>query len=183
MTSPDLPSSAAETLDSAIMEPLLRDLLGHWLEARGDRAMPSREDIDPSRIPKCLPHVWIYRLAEDGEFYCVLAGEKIRQAWGHSIMNKSAAEILGPDYQRVVKERWRRVLDTPAIQHGFFRSNDQYKNVERIALPISDANGRPIQVIGGSIYHYDTLSARELPVLAATNTVHFYDTRDLVRIA
>jgi hypothetical protein len=183
MTSSRLPPSPAKTLDSAITEPLLRDLLGHWVEARGDRPMPSREDIDPSRIPNCLPHVWIYRLAVDREFYCVLAGEKIREAWGHSIMNKSAAEILGSDYETVVKERWNRVLNTPAIQHGFFRNGDQYKNVERIALPISDANGRPIQVIGGSIYRYDTLSARELPVLAATNTVHFYDTRDLVRIA
>jgi hypothetical protein len=113
----------------------------------------------------------------------VLAGEKIREAWGHSIMNKSAAEILGSDYETVVKERWNRVLNTPAIQHGFYRRGDQYKNVERIALPISDANSRPIQMIGGSIYRFDSLSGRDLPVLAATEAANFYHTRDFVRFA
>jgi hypothetical protein len=38
-------------------------------------------------------------------------------------------------------------------------------------------------MIGGSIYRFDSLSGRDLPVLAATEAANFYHTRDFVRFA
>lgn len=36
---------------------IIRDACGYWNRARGDRAMPSRVDIDPTEIPRLLPHM------------------------------------------------------------------------------------------------------------------------------
>ncbi len=177
------PNWTGTALASAITEPVLRDLLEHWVEARGPRPMPTRGCIDPTRIPGCLPHLWIYRRGEDGEFTCILSGEEIRMAWGQPIVDKPAASFLGPDYQGVVKSRWNKVLNGPAIQHGMARTDDQFKHVERLVLPVADAEGRPVQVLGGSIYRFDRQFPTDKPVLPATRSASFYDTRTLELIA
>ncbi|PCI33833.1 MAG: hypothetical protein COB54_02205 [Alphaproteobacteria bacterium] len=36
-----------------------RDLLTYWLKMKGDYLMPSRNDLDPSEIPRLLPCIWM----------------------------------------------------------------------------------------------------------------------------
>ena len=169
-------------LHSVVDQPVLHSLLDHWIEVRGTRVMPTRDDIDPTRIASSLPYLWICRRGEDGEFTCVLAGEEIQLAWGHSIMNRPMAEFFGDDYGSVVKGRLNRVLDTPAIQHAVFRVGDQLKSVERLCLPVADGDGRPIQVFGGSVYQFDQQQRPDPTLSLATKSPRFYHTQDLVPI-
>ena len=56
----DLASTANEPIFiSDPRDPYLRDLYDYWNRVRGDRPMPKRADIDPTAIPKLLPHIMI----------------------------------------------------------------------------------------------------------------------------
>lgn len=179
----DRPRETGQTLDLAITLPLLRTLLDYWIELRGARPMPTRDQFDPSRIPSCLPNLWICRRGEDSDFTCVLAGEEIQLACGHTIMNRPLADFLGDEYRSTVKGRLNRVLDTPAVLHAVFGIGNQPENVERLCLPIADSAGRPVQVLGGSVYRFDRQLRSDPEVLQAAKSAAFYHTRDLVPLS
>ena len=166
-------------LESVIRQPVLRALLDHWVQLRGDRRMPSREEIDPTRIPACLPHIWICRRGDDGEFVCVLAGEEVQQAWGYSIMNRPLAEVFGDEYWSDVRGRLAKVLETPAIQHANFQIDERFKSVERLSLPVADRDGQPVQILGGSVYQYDRLARPDPDLSHVTRAPIYYDTQSL----
>jgi len=58
----------------------IRALYEYWDAVRGERAMPSRQDIDPAAIPKLLPHIIMYTVVANGGGYTVrlvaLSGRK-----------------------------------------------------------------------------------------------------------
>jgi len=76
---------AANSLTEAIFIDAPRDadirgLYEYWDAVRGERAMPSRQDIDPAAIPKLLPHIIMYTVVANGGGYTVrlvaLSGRK-----------------------------------------------------------------------------------------------------------
>ncbi len=123
--------------------------------------MPRRRDVDPTRIAKVLPHVWIYRRDPECVYRCVLAGEEIN-AWGDPINGRCAGEVMGPDFVTHVRRRLDRMLDEALLTHGIQRERSQYKRVERLAFPIADNDGAPIQIMGASIYRWDRADEAEL---------------------
>lgn len=169
-------------LESAIKQPVLRTLLDHWVRLRGARQMPTRDQIDPTLMAACLPYIWICRRGDDGEFVCVLAGEEVQQAWGHSIMSRPLAEVFGDEYWSDVRGRLLKVLETPAIQHAVFQIEHRFKSVERLSLPVADGSGRPVQILGGSVYQFDRLARPDPGLSHATRSPVYYDTRSLMPI-
>ncbi len=142
----------------------LSALLDHWIEARGDRPVPYRSNIDPLAFPKVLPYTWIYRLGDDGEFHCRLAGEEVRNAYQRSLMGQPAAEILGDDYSWL-RERWLYLMRKPAFLFVYQqRQADEGKIFERIILPVADENGEVRQLLGAASY----VSRNSVPLIGPT---------------
>lgn len=133
----------------------LRRVLEHWIAARGGAVIPARARIDPARFAGCLSRVWIFRLQPDGDFLCTLAGETINSAWGRTIMNRSAREILGDAHEPIVNSRWRAVLGRPAIMHAVSPRVRGRPAVEHLVLPVADGSGEPIQVLGVTVFAAD----------------------------
>jgi hypothetical protein len=130
----------------------LHTLLDHWIEARRGRAVPFRSDIDPSAFPKVIPHAWIYRLHDDGEFYCVLAGEEVSTAYQRTLIGRSASEVLGADYSWL-RERWLYLMRKPAFLFvSQRRQEDQGRVFERLIFPVADNDGQVRQVLGAASY-------------------------------
>jgi hypothetical protein len=75
----DLASTVTEPVFiSDPRDPYLRALYDYWNTVRGDRPRPKRADIDPTAIPKLLPHVMMYNVLPDGGGYDIrLVGEEV----------------------------------------------------------------------------------------------------------
>ncbi|MDP6830845.1 MAG: PAS domain-containing protein [Alphaproteobacteria bacterium] len=53
------------SIQEPLASPKLRQLRDYWLEACGDRRMPSRRDIDPISIPHLLPNITLIDVVRD----------------------------------------------------------------------------------------------------------------------
>ena len=147
-----MPTDGAERFEAHIGSEILRTVFRHWNEARGDRVMPSRSDIDPYRLGRALPNVWLYERGADGEFSCRLSGEEINRAHSQSIMKRPAREVLGPDYDFPIRQRMNFVLDTPAVLFASTTAPRDGRSVTRISLPLCNPEGLPTFTFGASEY-------------------------------
>ncbi|UUX49128.1 PAS domain-containing protein [Nisaea acidiphila] len=135
-------------------EPAL-SFLEAWKAARRGNTVPQKRDFDPLLVPQLLPYIWIYQHDPETDLYrCRLAGEKIHDAWGGSIMGKSSLEILGGPDNDVVTEIWRAVLGTPLVHYGSDErlSGTMLYRAERMVAPLADAGDTPAFILGISLY-------------------------------
>jgi len=136
----------------------LQLLLDHWLDGRGEDAVPLRSAIDPAALVSVLPNIWLceFNPAED-RFRMRLAGEEINKLYGKNISHCYFDEIANATFLPIMNRRYRRILDQPAILHCaglIYFSNSSPVVGERLGLPLRMEDGRITQIIGASIYDF-----------------------------
>jgi hypothetical protein len=151
---------AANTITEAVFIDAPRDadvraLYEYWNGLRGDRTMPSRQDIDAAAIPKLLPYIIMYTVVADGGGYTVrLVGEEVvrfvgRNMTGHaagSIMEPPAAELIIKILDAVATEREPKFRAGKAHWHP----ERAYSDFEACFLPLS-SDGEAVDIILGGI--------------------------------
>ncbi len=145
----------------------LRRLLRHWLECRGGAVAPKRSAIDPTAIGPILSSVWLcdYEPA-DRRFRMRLAGEEINRLYGRNVTQCYFEEIIAPALLSDVMQRYRRVVEQPAIMHcggHIYLASNRSEVGERLVLPLADDSGAIRHVIGASVYRME-LKAGEGPI-------------------
>src|ERR1700741_4828134 len=77
-------------------------LLAYWRRKRGDRAMPSRADIDPTELPGRLwPRLMLLDVVRQGgrtRFRYRLVGGGIQMAVGRNTAGKFVDDVFPPDF-------------------------------------------------------------------------------------
>jgi hypothetical protein len=134
-------------------DPDLRALHEYWDGLRGDRAMPSRQDIDPTAIPKLLPYVFMYNVVADGGGYSIrLAGEEVVRLVGHtgrpagSTMTPLGSATLITVLDAVTAER------VPKFRAGkaFWHPDRMHQDYEGCFLPLS-SDGKTVNIVLGGV--------------------------------
>lgn len=125
----------------AIKSERLRRLLEHYLEARGERRMPSRRDIDATRLGPVLPIIWIseYEPAA-GTFRYRLAGEEVNDVWGRSVAGCLLSDFVLPERFLATNEAFLKVMreEMALLASGpVYRCNDRIGLGERLVLPLA----------------------------------------------
>lgn len=148
-------------------EPRLSLFLKHWADRRVGLTMP-RGAIDPTLLKSCLPDVWLFRYhADEDRFVCTLAGERVNEAWGQSLIGKTPQQFMPPQSAAIAQAIYRRIVLMPALHVSHRRiapAGLQEKAAERLVVPLSDHDGKPYGIFGLSVYHYDPLTeARHAP--------------------
>lgn len=148
-----------------VQDARLRLLLRRWAEWRGDMSgghlVPARSAVDPAAIIPCLPELWIFRLSEDrSHVVCTLAGDRLNEAWGFSIMGKTPMDLWGPEQGSLANERLKRAALLPAIVHGTSSLTPATdipgtRLAQRLMLPLRDDAGAPYGTIGLTLLGYD----------------------------
>jgi hypothetical protein len=137
---------------------VLTDLLRIWNEARGDRVMPSRRDLDPVSLPKyLLPHILLIDIERSPElrFRWRLIGTYITSVVGRDSTGRywdelyddatMAAISTGPNWVLRHRRPVRSIGVAPVKDKDFIRS-------ENLDLPLS-SNGTDIDtILVGSVY-------------------------------
>jgi hypothetical protein len=117
--------------------------------------MPSRQDIDPTAIPKLLPYVFMYNVVADGGGYTVrLAGEEIVRLFGPHLTGQPAGSGMTPSGAATLIQ----VLDTvttervPRFRAGkaFWHPDRKYQDYEGCFMPLS-SDGKTVNIVLGGI--------------------------------
>ena len=136
----------------AIREPEISELFLFWLRRRPGHGVPTRKDIDPSKIPaRNLPYLFLYERQRDGRFQCKLIGTALARVLGDDSTGKYLDEILPELVVQDRLEMFRRVLDTemPIYYRGpIITRNRHQRRFARILLPLSSRKSVADQVFG-----------------------------------
>lgn len=101
-----LPDSSKEQLPGLaafahVQEPLLRDLLGYYLNLRDGARVPRRDRISPLQFPKLLSSVFLYEYDRDSHDFAIrLAGEDIKRMLRTTKPGAKLADVFPPRWCR-----------------------------------------------------------------------------------
>jgi hypothetical protein len=148
-------SDATEPVTEATFIDAPRDarvkaLYEYWDSRRGARAMPARADIDPTQIPRLLPHIIMYDVAVSGEYTIRLVGEEVVRFVGRNATGGRAGTIMAPRAAELVIE----ILDAvkteraPKFRAGktHWQPDKTYRDFEACFLPLS-ADGETVNIV------------------------------------
>jgi len=162
--------------------PQLMLFLRHWAERRpvmsgGSGLVMPRTAIDPSVLRACLPDVWLFQYhATDDRFVCTLAGERVNEAWGQSLIGKTPQQFMSAESGIIAQEIYRRIVLTPALHVSHRRitpAGRREKGAERLVVPLSDDQGRPYGIFGLSHYHFDPVTEADHEPYVGSNVTYF----------
>jgi hypothetical protein len=72
----------------------------YWLRLRGDRLVPSREEIDPGSIVSLLPFIVLTEIFSPMDARVRLAGTALRDLFGFDPSGWNYVELTGPEGRR-----------------------------------------------------------------------------------
>lgn len=162
--------------------PQLLLFLRHWAARRpvtGDAPalMMPRSAIDPVVLKSCLPDVWLFQYrADEDRFVCTLAGERVNEAWGQSLIGKTPQDFMPRDSGTIAQAIYRRILLTPSLHVSYRRIEPaarQEKGAERLVVPVSDADGQPYGIFGLSLYHFDPVTEADHPPQVGRHIMYY----------
>jgi hypothetical protein len=157
-----------ENFLNAIDSPALHAVAAHWDAARGDRMMPSWQQLRPSHIAAQLPIIWVYKSDRaTQQFTGRLAGDRIARSFGKSFRGIRLDQVHPPETLPHMYEIMKRVVDGPYMYRysgRLFRQGDRVAIGERIGLPLSGDGVHADGIIGASDYDYPVSNPDYAPV-------------------
>lgn len=172
--------SEANPATSPISDGRLQDGYGYWRRKAADRRMPSRHDIDPTDIPKLLPHVMLVDVVDGGRYRYRLIGTENERAHGLNATGRFLDEVLkGDEYRAHVIALYDQAVGErrPVYSESLFLSPD-VGSIERhtkvIFMPLSEDGEHVNLVFVMQVFLY---------IDQATRDRHFIDARPYKEIA
>lgn len=134
----------------------MKSVYEYWLKIKGDRLIPSREDINPAEITSVLPHITLVRVEMPSRRYkLTLVGSENVKAVGADMTGKYLDEI--PLLKKYAKERYDWVVKNkrPYIYQGNLKwSEKDYLDYSILALPLSNDNDDVNGIMFAGFYYY-----------------------------
>ena len=113
--------------------------------------MPQRADIDPTAIPKLLPHIMMYNVLPNAGGYTIrLVGEEVVDFIGRNATGQPAGSALPPH----AAEMLNKILDEVAAKRmpkfragkAHWHPDKHYREFEACFLPLA-ADGETVDII------------------------------------
>jgi hypothetical protein len=156
------PANAFESFVTDIESPHLRAIAEHWNDVRGERAMPSWDDLSSSALAPHFKLLWGYQFDRQRcEFTGKLAGTHIRQWLGPKFCRAKLEDIHPPHVVTEARAFLDRVVTTPGLglcSGRLFTVGTHTVTGERLALPLATDGISADGVLGVSDYVYPSVS-------------------------
>lgn len=136
--------------------PKIRALYDYWAGRRGDRAMPTRADLDPIDIPTLLPNVFLIdvKRAEPQHLVYRVFGTALVELFGFDFTLQEVGKGTLPEHMPELRQRYGGVIREGRPFYHRTRLRDRlndFTDVDRIILPLSPDGARVDQMIGMTI--------------------------------
>jgi len=99
---------------AAPSEAPLHELLAYWVSLRGAHPVPLRRDIDPRRIDRILPHVFILERIAPGLARFRVAGTGLADLMGMDVRAMPISTLIEPAGRGGFADDLQQVFDRPA---------------------------------------------------------------------
>lgn len=127
------------------------ELFAYWNRRRGERAEPSRLDIEPADIRTLLPDIFILQPDADGAFTFRLAGTGVCALFDRELKGEALDRLWLPDGVDAVLGLAASVLDgsAPGVVEVWAESHaGRSVDMELLLLPLSDGAGGNRRILG-----------------------------------
>lgn len=158
-------SSFTDRLLPADAPALLHRIVDFWDAKRGDRLMPSYDDIDPIDIPWALSRLYVLRVVAGGEFVYRLAGTEVERPYCRPLKGTRISDLYPPQSARVIQERWTRVAREPACCYTDTEHpspHDTFVSAQRVTMPLGQDGQNADHVLGMAVVDRVRLDDRPL---------------------
>lgn len=112
----------------------------YWRSKCGARVMPRRSDIDPSEIPRLLPHIQISEIVGARIRYR-LAGTAIVEAYGEELAGKYFDQVFSGERLRFVEKNYRMMCEEKRavlVCNRYDSKRDVQLICTRLIMPLSE---------------------------------------------
>ena len=145
-------TTVSELASSPISDPRLNEGFAYWRSKAAGRCMPRRADLEPTEIPKLLPHVMLVDVVDGGRYRYRLIGTENERAHGINATGRFLDDVLkGPEYKRHVLALYDQAVGErrPVYSESLFLSPEM-GSIERhtkvLFMPLSD-DGEHVNVV------------------------------------
>jgi len=147
------------SFESHLDDPLLREIYAYWRERRAERRMPARRQIDPTDMPRLLPHLVISEQLDGGaRFRYRLAGTAVAGAVGFNPTGRCIDEVVSGGYGDFITGLHRTVCReaVPLFAASAFSpaARGRHFFARRLMLPLSDDDRSVNQILSLVIFHF-----------------------------
>ena len=130
----------------AVGHPVVDASMDYWHMLAASRAMPLRSELDPTDIPRLLPHAILLDVLRDPlDFYFRIVGQHIIDNFGQSPVRRTLSDIVdaNPSTARLFENfrscvRQRRPM---VVEDRFMGADTMRKRTYGTILPLADAHG------------------------------------------
>jgi hypothetical protein len=121
--------------------PEIAAVLAYWRAKKGDRAFPSRADIDPMEFARALPRVMMVEVSYDPlAFRYRVAGTGLFAMHGQELTGKLAHELEPPEFGAMIHGHYADAIArrVPTLQVVELTVDYLTTSYARIILPLSN---------------------------------------------
>lgn len=122
------------------LHPVIQEAYTYWNRKRGDRPMPSRDDIDPIDIPGIIPHIILIDVEHDPlDFRFRLIGTYVDRHVSGSYTGKRHRDIPQKGPGSGIWKAMEQVVQTgePHVDYlGYYGPVPEVRGVEEAILPL-----------------------------------------------
>lgn len=142
--------------------PIVREAFDYWHSKCVEGRLPARIDIDPTEIPRVLPHIsLVERDAESGRMRYRLVGSSLVESVGRDPTGRYLDEVY-PDFNASPSKSYReQVFDMGKPSHRIgrpsLRFTKDFYSIERLYLPLAEDGRRVDMVMGVLIFRLDAI--------------------------
>jgi hypothetical protein len=140
-------------------DPALRELHGYWQAQRGDRAMPTRGDIDPAAIPRLLPKIMLIGVEPGPRFRYRLMGSELIERFGRNATGLYVDEVLAGAHREFMLALYADVCDlgqpVGALSRYVDASGVEFR-CSRLVLPLSCNGIDAAQLLSVHTFEYES---------------------------
>lgn len=141
----------------AIVDPRLQQLLAYWQRERGDRALPSRNDINPAALKFLLGHIILWDVvAETQQFRVRLQGSELQWWMGGDLTSHLLDELPSREIAEIMRRSLLRAIATraPCHQLGNVVIADVPRGFEALYLPLG-SDGETVNIVLAAVLWRD----------------------------
>jgi len=163
-----------------IRDERLRRAFLYWQERRGERAAPSRADLDPTDIPSLLPHLMLVEVGAGSEqLRYRLVGTEVERNFGIPMTGRYIGEVMRGRYLDFIRGLYRQVIDhcIPIYSENTFSDPDSRAFLQgwplrtaRVMLPLASDGATVDMIMIAQVFFRDTATAART---VATAQDHF----------
>ncbi len=157
-------------------DPILADALQFWSESREPGDLPTRQEIDPVRIPNHLfPFLLLSDvLSDQGLVRFRLVGALMREKWGENFNGRTSAEVFSGSYREYLEGAYALCVSErlPVYTESYFRWDvSGFLWTRRLMLPIAEEPaGETKQILVAQTWPHDDGKTLTNPTLVVPGT-------------